>query len=137
MRRVKVNFRQDRGSWIARAATERDEKLLGWRNIPVLRKYDNGDFVWNSEAKCFVVHVDVDTTSDEKNPAWWMLPKNDEWRSLLERGAPVMLRDGTGADAGYGESSVGVKRGIFATDDVQISLVAFKLKLVARLAECE
>lgn len=137
MSRLKVNFRQDRGSWVARAATERDEKLLGWRNIPVLRKYDNSDFVWNKQAKCLEVHVSVATSSDEKNPAWWMLPKNDEWRKLLELGSPIMLRDGTGSDAGYGDSSVGAKKGIFATAEVSITPTDFKLKLVARLAECE
>lgn len=137
MPRVTVNFRQDRGSWVARAASDKDEKLLGWKNIPVLRKYNNSDLIWNKEAKCLEVHVNLETSSDRKNPAWWMLPKNDEWRTLLEHGAPIMLRDGTGSDNGYGNSSVGGKRGIFATAEVEIRPTKFKLKLVERLAECE
>lgn len=137
MKKPKVNFRQDRGSWVAKAATAKDKETLGWDRIPVIRKYNNGDFNWNREEKYFEVHVTVDSSRNMKTPAWWMLAKNDEWRRLIESGAPVMLRDGAGSDSGFGETSVGAKRGIFATDEVVIRPNEIKLKLVERLAECE
>lgn len=126
-----INFQQVRGSWIAIAATDRDAKLVGHARLPVIRDFENGDFVWSRVG--VVVRVTPETSKDQKSPSWWMLDRNTEWRSLLEAATPTLIRKGTGSDNGFGDNSVGRKVGLFVPAFVAITPALLELRFETRL----
>jgi len=62
-----------------------------------------------------------------------MLDRNAEWRSLLEAKTPTLIRKGTGADDGFGDSSVGRKVGLFLPASAVITPTLLELRFATRL----